>query len=86
MSRLFVLRAVGCDETVSSSRMEQRINLKFLVKLRKTPTECFKLFKEVYSEDVVSRTQIFEWHERFKKGREEVEDDPKTGRPQDRPH
>ena len=80
LSRLFVLRAVGCYETVSSSRMEQRINLKFLVKLRKTPTECFKLLKEVYGEDVMSRMQIFEWHKRFEKGCEDVEDDPKTGR------
>ena len=54
---------------------------KFLVKLRKTPTECFKLLKEVYGEDVMSRTQIFEWHKRFEKGRKEVEDDLKTGRP-----
>ena len=66
--------------TVISSRMEQRIILKFLVKLRKTPTECFKLLKEVYGKDVMSKTQIFKWHKRFEKGREEVEDDPKTGR------
>ena len=44
-------------------------------------TECFKLLLEVYGEDVMSRTQIFEWHTRFVKGREEMEDDPKTGRP-----
>ena len=57
------------------------INLvKFLVKLRKTPTECFKLFKEVYGEDVMSKMQIFEWHKHFEKGYEEVEDDPKTVR------
>ena len=37
--------------------------------------------KEVYGEDVMSRTQIFEWHKRFKNGRKEVEDDPKSGRP-----
>ena len=43
--------------------------------------ECFKLLKEVYDEDVMSRTQIFEWHKRFEKGREEVKDDSKTGRP-----
>ena len=64
--------------------MEQRINLKFLVQLRKTPTECFRLLpetKKVYGEDVMSRTQIFKWHKRFEKGHEEVEDDPKTGRP-----
>ena len=81
MSRLFVLRAIGSYETVSSSRMKQRINLKLLVKLRKTPTTRFKLFKEVYGEDVMSRTQVFESHKCFEKGREEVEDDPKTRRP-----
>ena len=81
VSRLFVFRAVGCYKTVSISRLEQRINLKFVVKLKKTPTECFKLLKKIYGEDVMSRTQIFEWRKRFEKGREDVEDYPKTGRP-----
>ena len=62
VSRLFVLHAVGCYKTISSSRMEQQINLKFFAKLSKTPTECFKLLKEVYGKDVMSKTQIFEWH------------------------
>ena len=61
--------------------MEQQINLNFMVKLKKTPTVCFKLFKEVYSKDVMSRMQIFEWHKRFEKGCKEMEDDPKTGQP-----
>ena len=51
------------------------------MKLKKTQTECFKLLKEVYGKDVISRTQIFEWYKRFAKGLEEVEDDSKTGRP-----
>ena len=79
--RLFVLRTVVCYETVSSSRMKKRINLKFLVKLKKTPTECFKLLKEIYGEDMLSKTQIFEWDKRFEKGCKEVEDDPKMGQP-----
>jgi len=58
---LFVAYANG-----TSTKMEQRMNLKFLVKLKKSPTECLKLLKEVYCEDVMSRTQIFEWHKRFK--------------------
>ena len=29
----------------------------------------------------MSRTRLFEWHRRFKKGREEVEDDHRSGRP-----
>ena len=61
--------------------MEQRITLKFKARQKYTPTECFKLLEEVYDKDVMSRMQIIEWHKRFVKGREEVEDDPKTGRP-----
>ena len=29
----------------------------------------------------MSRGRVFEWHKRFREGREEVEDDPKSGRP-----
>ena len=61
--------------------VEQRINLKFLVGLAKTPTEALKLLQEVYGDDTMSRTRLFEWHRRFKEGREEVEDDHWSGRP-----
>ena len=61
--------------------MEQRINLKFLVKLGKGPTDCLKLLQEVYGEATMSRARLFEWHKRFTSGREEVEDDPKSGWP-----
>ena len=61
--------------------IEQRINLKFLVRLGKTPTETFNLLQEVYGAATMSRTPIFEWHKRFREGREDVEDDPKSGRP-----
>ena len=61
--------------------IEQRINLKFLVRLGKTPTETFNLLQEVYGDATMSRTRIFEWHKRFREGREDVEDDPKSGRP-----
>ena len=61
--------------------VEKRINLKFLVRLGKTPTEALKLLQEVYGECTMSRTRLFEWHRRFKEGREEVEDDHRSGRP-----
>ena len=61
--------------------VEQRIYLKFLVRLGKTPTEALKLLQEVYGDNTTSRTCLFEWHRRFKKGREEVEDDLRSGRP-----
>ena len=61
--------------------VEQQTNLKFLVRLGKTPTEALKLLQEIYGDDRMSRTRVFEWHRRFKEGREEVEDDNRSGRP-----
>ena len=61
--------------------VEQRINLKFLVRFEKTPTEALKLLQEVYGDDTMSRTRLFEWHRRFKEGREEVKDDHRSERP-----
>ncbi|KAJ8949095.1 hypothetical protein NQ318_017000 [Aromia moschata] len=50
--------------------MEQRVNLKCLVKLGKTFTEAYVMLKEVYGNDCLSRTQVFESFKRFKEGRE----------------
>ena len=61
--------------------VEQRINPKFLVRLGKTPTEALELLQKVYGDDTISRTRLFEWHTRFKEGRQEVEDDHRSGRP-----
>ena len=52
-----------CDE-----KHEQRINVKFLVKLKKTSTECYKLLKEAYGENSLSRARVFEWYKRFSEG------------------
>ena len=61
--------------------IEQRINLKFYVRLAKTSTEALKLLHEVYGDDVMLRTRLFGWHWRFKEGRKEVEDDHSNERP-----
>ena len=36
---------------------------------------------DVYGDSSMSRTRVFEWHKRFVEGREDVENDPKSGRP-----
>uniref|UniRef100_A0A8C4Q4B9 Mos1 transposase HTH domain-containing protein n=1 Tax=Eptatretus burgeri TaxID=7764 RepID=A0A8C4Q4B9_EPTBU len=60
---------------------EQRANMKFLAKLGKTSSESFTMLQQVNGEETMSRTCAFEWHKRFKEGREEVEDNPQSGRP-----
>ncbi|KAJ8961260.1 hypothetical protein NQ318_008944 [Aromia moschata] len=61
--------------------MEQRVNLKFLVKLGKTFTEAYAMVKEVYGNECLSHIQVFEWFKRFREGSETTEDDPRPGRP-----
>ena len=63
------------------STVEQRINLKFLAKFGKTPSACFALLQQVYKEETMSRARAFEWHKRFREGREEYQDDQIFGRP-----
>ncbi|KAJ8934093.1 hypothetical protein NQ318_005086 [Aromia moschata] len=58
-----------------SVQMEQRVYLKFLVKLGKTCTEAYAMLKELYGNECLSRTQVFEWFKWFKEGRETTEDD-----------
>ena len=61
--------------------IEQKINIKFCVKLGKTVTETLKMLCDVYGDFSMSRTRVFEWHKRFVEGMEDVEDNPKSGRP-----
>jgi hypothetical protein len=66
---------------MSDCKSEQRINVKFLVKLKKSATETFQLLTEAYGEDCMTRPGVFEWHKRFSEGRESVKDDDRPGRP-----
>ena len=64
-----------------SANVEQRVNIKFLTKLGKSVTETYSLLTEVYGDQCLSRTQVFEWFKKFKEGRKHVGDDPKSGHP-----
>jgi len=61
--------------------IEQRYAIKFCVKLNKSATETFASLTEAYGDATLSRTMVFKWHKAFKEGRENVEDDPCSGRP-----
>ncbi|KAJ8933976.1 hypothetical protein NQ318_001681 [Aromia moschata] len=62
-------------------QLEQRVNLKFLVKEGKTFREAYAMLKEVSGNKCLSHTQVFEWFKRFKEGHETTEDDSRPGRP-----
>ncbi|XP_051942683.1 protein GVQW3-like [Hippocampus zosterae] len=75
---------IGLSVFVLSGRQEvsteQRTNLKFLVRLGKSPSEALGLLQQVYGDETMSRSRVFEWCKRFKEGREDVEDNPRSGR------
>ena len=64
-----------------SANAEQRVNIKFLTKLGKSATETYNLLTEVYGDQCLSHTQVFEWFKKFMEGREDVGNDPKSGLP-----
>jgi hypothetical protein len=45
---------------------------------KRTPTDNLQLLKEVFGDNVMSGTWVFEWHKRFREGREEEEDDERS--------
>jgi len=53
-----------------SVNVEQRVDVKFCLKLGKSATETCYLLKKVYGDECLSRTQVFEWLKRIKEGRE----------------
>ena len=62
--------------------MEQRVNIKFCFKLGKKFAETYELLKKVYGDDCMSRIQVYTWFTRFKNGRDDLNDDPRPGRPE----
>jgi transposase len=57
------------------------VHIKFCVKLVKTPTETYEMLHKLCGDEALSRSSVFEWLKLFKDGREDLQDDPRSGRP-----
>ena len=55
--------------------------LNFAVNSIFSATKTVELIQKAYGDAALSRTTIFEWHKRFREGRESVKDDELSGRP-----
>jgi len=62
-------------------RVEQRVNIKFGVKLAKTATETLQLLHGAYVGEALSRARVFACHRRFILSKVSAEDDTRSGRP-----
>jgi hypothetical protein len=54
--------------------MEQRVNVKFCVKLQKSTSDNLDMLNTVYCESTMSDSNVFKWHKHFREGREDVND------------
>jgi hypothetical protein len=66
---------------MSDKNLEQRINVKFCLKIGKSASETLSLLIMAYGEYAMKKSSSFEWHRRFKEGREGVQDASRSGQP-----
>jgi hypothetical protein len=67
--------------TVSDKNLEQRINSKFCVKIGNTASEMVALLTLACGEYAVKKSSVSEWHRWLKEGREDVQDNLRSGQP-----
>ena len=60
--------------------LEERYVIKLCFKLRKYATETYGLLPTAFGASCINRALVFEWHKKFKEGRESVRDDERCGR------
>ena len=65
----------GCGDT-----LEERYAIKFCFKLGKNAREMYGMLQTTFWPSCMNRAWIFEWHKRFKEGRESVRDDERCSR------
>jgi hypothetical protein len=66
---------------MSDKNLEQRISIKCGVKIGKRASETLAILTVACGEYSMKKLSVFEWQRRFKEGREDVQDDPRSGQP-----
>ena len=60
--------------------LEEQYAIKFWFKLGKNATEMYRMLQIAFGASCMNRASVFEWHKRFKEGRESVMDDERCAR------
>ena len=60
--------------------LEEQYAIKFHFKLGKNARETYGTLQTAFGASCMNRASVFEWHKRFKEGRESVRDDERCGR------
>ena len=65
---------------MQSDTLEERYAIKLCLKLGKNATGTYGMLQTAFGASCMNRASVFEWHKRFKEGRESVRDDERYGR------
>ena len=60
---------------MQSDTLEERYAIKLCFKLGKNATETYGMLQTAFGPSCINWVSVFEWHKRFKEGRESVRDD-----------
>jgi hypothetical protein len=66
---------------MSEKNFVQQINITFCVKIGKSASETLALLTVACGKYAMKKSSVFEWHSHFKEGREDMQDDPRSGQP-----
>lgn len=66
---------------MNSAKIEARTNIKFMMKLGWKNGEIIEALRKVYGDSAPKKSAVYKWITRFKEGREDVEDEARSGRP-----
>ena len=61
--------------------IEQRYDIKFCVRLKKTKQEAYGLSNDAYGDEQMNQASFYRWFNRFSETNEQVEDEPTSGTP-----
>ena len=65
---------------MQSDTFEERYSLKLCFKLEKSAMETYGMLQTAFRPSCVNLASVFEWHKRFKEGRESVSNYERCGR------
>ena len=65
---------------MSELKLEQRTNIKFLVKIGKSGNEIRQMLVQIYGDNAMKKITVYNWVKRFSEGRESVSDEERSGR------
>jgi len=78
----YCLRVFWCTAAkMSELELQQRTNIKCLVKLAKSGNEIREMLVQVYRDNAMKKTAVYKWVKRFSEGRESIADEERSGRP-----